>query len=863
MKKLYKIIVLSLLFLLTVFVAVIESGPGQRAMQKKLIEALSQSGIRIKAEKFSGELPKTLDLTQAEIRYGDTTIQVDHLYVQIALFPLLQKKISVETFRAEGLHLGNLELDLQGELQIAQSGKASIDLEINGPLKAHLWAKGTLDHFTGKAHGSYEELTFAADLSKKEDNTIAFSEIEASIHDIHIQGNGTFDLATQSTKANLELRTTIGGEPLIAPNSITGQWQGSSFEGTIHTLGQFLQTNWTLDSSISFNPTKGLGLSNIQLQSSFAEASGTVFWKNQLSGQLDTLLDLSILSKHTLSGQLATNIDFDQALFASNLSGPLSTAQIKGHWQSNQFTLDEASGDYLGAAFQTQTASISWDEAKKVTSAHLKLALSSEEEDSLLATGALEATLQESSLRITSDLIIENEPLANLNLELPINVTLYPFKIQFPQEEPAAALLTLNGPIEELLDFFQLGMHRLAGDVTCQMALTGTLGHPELKGNCKIENGYYENYLTGTELTQLNAEIIGDGPTLTIASFCAKDLKKKGNLAITGHALATFPFPFHLAIDFTRMNLVQIDLIAAEVEGHLTIDGDIHSALAEGHIEMIETEITIPDKIPRTYPELQVVYKGQPHTPTPVKTLRNPYPLNLNLTIDAPDGVFIDGRGLHSEWHGQFTVGGTFTTPSAQGKLDLLNGEFVFVGRRFKLHEGALSLKGKAYEMPNLNISGTTSEKGIAITAHLSGPLNKPQITFQSSPPLPVSGILSYLLFGQDLSDVSGIQALQLAGTIATFAGEGPDILELTRKSLGVDRLQVVMTPTASGEETIALQVGKIVFPGFLVSIKQGADDSSPNIAIEVDLTHGFTFEAESEQQPAQGKFSLLWNLNY
>ena len=127
-----------------------------------------------------------------------------------------------------------------------------------------------------------------------------------------------------------------------------------------------------------------------------------------------------------------------------------------------------------------------------------------------------------------------------------------------------------------------------------------------------------------------------------------------------------------------------------------------------------------------------------------------------------------------------------------------------------------------------------------------------------------MSGILSYLLFGKDLSEVSGIQALQLASTIATVAGEAPDILEMTRKSLGVDRLQIVLTPSATeGEETIALQIGKIIFPGFLVSIKQGAEDSSPNIAIEVDLTQGFTFEAESQQQPEQGKFSLKWNLNY
>ncbi len=47
MIKLFKVAVLSLLLLLAIFIAVIESGPGQRAMQKKLIETLADLGIQI------------------------------------------------------------------------------------------------------------------------------------------------------------------------------------------------------------------------------------------------------------------------------------------------------------------------------------------------------------------------------------------------------------------------------------------------------------------------------------------------------------------------------------------------------------------------------------------------------------------------------------------------------------------------------------------------------------------------------------------------------------------------------------------------------------------------------------------------
>ncbi len=65
------------------------------------------------------------------------------------------------------------------------------------------------------------------------------------------------------------------------------------------------------------------------------------------------------------------------------------------------------------------------------------------------------------------------------------------------------------------------------------------------------------------------------------------------------------------------------------------------------------------------------------------------------------------------------------------------------------------------------------------------------------------------------------------------------------------------------GEETIALQVGKYIADGVIITLSQSADNSSPNIAVEVDLSHGFVFEAENDQVQEQGRFSLMWNRNY
>ncbi len=898
--------------------------------------------------------------------------------------------ITIRSFDIRDLHYPSLPaFSCHGKFQIKPNGHASLNCEIEEPFEAHALAQGTFDNFSLSLSGQFQEFLFKVHVVKKENEPFEFPRLLIAGHGIRVEGNFLLDEKKHLAKGNLQLLAKPFGQPVTAAGSIAGSWEGNRFTGTLEAGGQFLGETWALVTPLSADKTNGVALEELHLKSPLFDGTGDLFWKNgHFSGHLASELNLLLMPYYSLSGHLASTIAFDEEISVDALVtefsagsfscqdasiqgrskhnakielheakwntlnvdaatltaektgenwhsflsvvGPVLSGQLEGFFRPGQIIVQEASGQYLGVPFNTETPSfIAWSkdqlnvqplalhvgengtvslslgQAKEKTECQLKLhafplsllssSLIGDLEMALVvqeindktngqiqasisnalmlvqgdqyvpAKGQLEANLDRNQLHLKANVDVRDSLISSIDLSLPVRIELWPQVWEVYADQATSGTLHCNGKIEEVLDFFRLGMHRLQGNTTCDLSLQGTLANPELKGSFSMENGAYENYLTGTELTDIKAEIKADGNHLILTALTAQDTVKKGKFTATGDLLVSLPehFPFHLALDFTRMNIVQIDLIAAEAEGHLTIDGDLHSALAKGRIEIVESDIAIPDKIPRSYPDLQVVYKHAQKAAAPPPP-KKPYPLNLDIAIDAPEGIFIDGRGLHSEWHGQFAVGGTFTNPSALGKLELIHGEFVFAGRRFQLTEGALSLQGKPYEMPSINIAATTSEKAISITAHIVGPLNKPQITFQSTPPLPMSGILSYLIFGKDLSEVSGIQALQLAGTIASVAGEGPDILEMVRKALGVDRLQIVLTPSgAEGGETLALEIGKIVFPGFTVFIRQGAEDSAPYIGIEVDLTHGFTFGAESIQQPEQGKFSLNWNLNY
>lgn len=398
------------------------------------------------------------------------------------------------------------------------------------------------------------------------------------------------------------------------------------------------------------------------------------------------------------------------------------------------------------------------------------------------------------------------------------------------------------------------------------LSWTNTLSEPKVEGSIHITEGYYENYYTGMQLTNLEAELIAQKGRLFLKSLKARDDEGKGSMM--GDGAIEFrldkKFPFHIHLGFQNFHFMQLGFASAKANSAFDILGDLESATAKGEIHVIESAVTIPEKIPKSPPHLQVTYlHAQKPVQKPETTSLKPYPLHLDILLDTPNGVSVSGRGLQSNWGGSILLKGTNFAPQPSGKLELEKGEFVFAGRIFKLTRGSLSFNAENSLIPRLDLSGTTEQQGVSIIANLEGPLNRPQLTFNSTPPLSLSTIIAHLLFGQDISEINGLQALQIAAMVTNIAGQGPDVLESTRRSLGIDRLRIVSEPTSEGGDSLSIQVGKYVAPGVLVSISQNTDNTAPNISIEVDIGSGFFFQAESDQLQEQGKFGIKWNRNF
>lgn len=477
------------------------------------------------------------------------------------------------------------------------------------------------------------------------------------------------------------------------------------------------------------------------------------------------------------------------------------------------------------------------------------------------AKGNLQLNLDRNALQLHSDLKASGGQFFEWTATLPVQGNLFSYTLRLDQEQPLASQVTMEGKLEEIFDFINIGSHKVAGLVSCHLYLSKTLLSPSLVGKIYVQQGRYDNYVTGTSLQEITASGSAENNQFTLTSFQGKG-KEEGSLSAQGEMRLDFKehFPYAVTLQLDNLSTLRYDSFWGNFTGPLKVTGTTQRAYAEGALLVSEGHFQIPDKLPLDIPVLPVTYIHQPPHLQKNLILSPPlFPTGLDIYLSAGNKIFVRGRGLNSEWNGQVHLGGDNSDLSANGSLQLLKGEFAFSGKVFSLTQGEISFAHKNTQEAFLSLSGTLNLSDATITALLRGPLSSPQLSLYSVPHMPTSSILARILFNKDISEISALQAIQIAQAIVTLSGgAGPDVLEAIRKSLGIDRLNIVSSQ--SGSDEISVQIGKYLTRGVMVTLSQSADSSQ--VIVEVELSRGFVFQAETQEEE-EGKFTLKWNRNY
>lgn len=637
----------------------------------------------------------------------------------------------------------------------------------------------------------------------------------------------------------------------------------SSLHLHTHSSGEhwpfLLRTHGTWKNPIELN-TSGLWQHHPELFSlQFQEFKGTVLEK-----EFELKRPVSLAWNRERFKMSDCSIAFDQGKLFAALD--LSTTHATAHLQAVHFPLDLLTIAHPVLSLQgTSSVDFSFEGDAETMHGSLSFLLehanvAQSQTDLLKAKGSLQAHFNQDAVQIQSLFRSNNGQFLDWTGTFPLTYSLYPFHISLNRTRPLSSELTIEGRFEEIFDFINIGSHRATGQLSTHLFLSRTLDSPALQGQCELNQGTYENYFTGTTLKQIGAKAEALNDQIKLTYFQATDgqegkVSAEGKLDLNPSAY----FPYNFIAELDNLTTLRFDMITSKFSGPLYFSGSSKGAQAQGNLIVTRADFNIPDRLPVTIPTIPITFVNKP-THLKLNQIAPPsiFPLKIDLDLTVPHKAYVKGKGLNAEVQGQLHVTGTNTDIVTDGTLTLVKGEYTFSGKTFTLTQGEITFSDKPGQRSYLNLSGTLNLGDLTVTAILRGPLTAPVLTFQSVPYLPTSSILARILFNKDISEINAFQAIQIAHTIVSLSGgAGPNVLETIRKSLGVDRFDIVAT---DGIDSIAIQIGWYLTRGVMVTLSQSK--TSSNVSVEVDLKHGFIFSAQSEEE-GEGKFTLKWNRNY
>lgn len=374
------------------------------------------------------------------------------------------------------------------------------------------------------------------------------------------------------------------------------------------------------------------------------------------------------------------------------------------------------------------------------------------------------------------------------------------------------AQLRYAGPADTLWRLTGVELFDLSGPVAIGADVTGRLAAPVIRGVVRANGARIESATTGTLLTNVQATGRFGGSRLVIDRFAAA-AGKDGR--VTGSGLFDFAAPKGLGLDLRldADNAVMIarDDIGATVTGPLRFQSDGAGGTISGDVVLNRSRYRLGQASAATAaPQLNVREINLPGGDVADDAPTAPWTLALNAR--ARNGVMVSGLGLTSEWSADLKIGGQPTNPSITGRANLIRGDVEFAGRDFELARGVIRFDGQTPANPALDIAANADSTGLNATIRVTGTALKPEIGFTSVPALPEDELLSRLLFGTSITNLSAPEALQLAAAVAALqdGGNGLNPINAIRRAAGLDRLRILPADPQTGQGT-SVAAGKFV----------------------------------------------------
>lgn len=697
---------------------------------------------------------------------------------------------------------GSLELD--GENPVARFGLHAADL-----------------HYQDYAIAALDAGVAMSNATQTGDATFKASGIvigDASITEITAHANGS--LAAHSLQLRLDSslgKATFSGEGNFANDT----WQGDLKTVTLEPTGAGIwQAEAPWQPRIGAN---GFSLPQSCVTQAAAHACGTVAWQTQ---NWRTQVNLDAIPLHDLQALLPPGLEYTGS-FAGTL---LASGNQQQHLIDLTATLSP--GSIHNIIRHQRVALLNYNHGD----AHLHI-------DATHTDGSLNWSLSDGGfLNVDTHIAHGNTP-------------------------------ALSGHIHgELHDFALIpalvpDVSGFEGKLDIDLALAGTASNPTFNGTASLTDGSIRVPRLGLNISGVVLDLQGNGEHLALngtahsgdgsLDWNSTAQKQDGIWHAQGHLsgkdFRTADIP-EAQVDISPTLDFKLD------DRDITLDGDINIPYAKLRPRNLSNTAQV---------STDQVIVGQNEV-----AREDRWRIHAKVNASMGDKVDIQGFGLSGRITGSVTMvdePGHFTTGS--GELQIVDGLYTVYGQKLGIDRGRLMFNGGPISNPALDIRAIRkpahpetvlpgqSEQQVGVVVR--GTLRDPSVSLFSSPPLPQSSLLSYLLTGQLPATPS---QSPLLGQPSTDTGEalaysgGEFIAQQVGNQIGLSDVSIQNVSTGIGTSAPSLFIGKYLSPRLYVSYGAGILQSINTVRIRYTLSTRWMLEAESG---AANSADLIYTLEH
>nr|WP_314258070.1 translocation/assembly module TamB domain-containing protein [uncultured Devosia sp.] len=389
---------------------------------------------------------------------------------------------------------------------------------------------------------------------------------------------------------------------------------------------------------------------------------------------------------------------------------------------------------------------------------------------------------------------------------------------------------------------------QLSGTANINAQVTGSLSDPQFGGRVSLSGAGYVDPELNARLEGITGSASLNGTSLSIDSLSA-NLSTGGSVSASGTVGLTGNLPADIRVALNSARYADGNLFVATASGNLALSGNLTgSPLLSGDILVEEANITVPESFGGGAALIDVNHVRTPiaveqtlqrakiddRSGAPIPQTR-PAGILLDINVNAPNQIFIRGRGLDAEVGGSVRLTGPVNNIQPVGGFELNRGRLAILGQRITFESGSVTLVGDLD--PFLDFVARTEGEDVTVFVTVSGRASDIDVSFTSSPALPQDEVLSRLIFNRSMGELSPLQLAKLAGAAAELVGGGGGngLVDGLRGAAGLADLDVV----TDEQGNVGVQAGTYIQDNVYLGVQAGANGQS-KVTINLDVTNDF-----------------------